>query len=110
MARLNLTENFFLLAYIYLKYSLDKPYRASGQLDYRSDGLLRAEFKVGNPFKWAKNLNIFFEYQRHYDNLPPRLPESVIEKYYKDNPGKLLRQTIAEDTHEQFQFGINIRF
>ncbi len=110
MARLNLTENFFLLAYIYLKGPLNKPYRTAGRLDYRSDGLLRAEFKVGNPFKWAKNLTIFFEYQRHYDNLPPRLPGSVIYEYYKDNPGKLLRRTIAEDTHEEFQFGINIRF
>jgi len=105
---INLLENFSLTGLIYLKYPLGKPQKVLGRIDYRYDALLRAELKMSNPFNWAKKVALFFEYQRHYDNYPPRLPDSIIDEYR--STGKELRKTIADDTHEEFLFGLNIQF
>jgi hypothetical protein len=99
-------ENFSIKGHIYLKYPLGKPQKVFGRTDYRYDGSLRAELNVSMPFSWAKKAALFFEYQRHYDNLPPRLAESIIAENLSN--GKILRKTIADDTHEEFLFGLNI--
>jgi hypothetical protein len=105
---IKIRENFTINGHIYLKYPLGKPQKAFGRTDYRYDACLRPELKLESPFSWAKKMFLYFEYQRHYDNLPPRLPESIIAEYLSN--GKILRKTIANDTHEEFLFGLKIQF
>ncbi len=105
--KIKIGENFSILGHIYLKYPLGKPKKTLGRTDYRYDALLRTELNVSKPFLWAKKVALFFEYQRHYDNLPPRLPDLIIAENLSNR--KILRKTIADDTHEEFLFGLNIR-
>lgn len=101
-------DTFSLQGLIYRKYPFISPYKKEGRLDYRCDTVLRAKLDLPKVPNFEGTVSVIFEYQRHYDNIPPQLPKSVIDEYFAD--GKVLRKTAAEDTHEEFKFKLQIQF
>lgn len=92
----------------YYKNPLGNPIKEEGRRDYRTDAMIRAEIKLPVATNWAKNVLLVFEYQRHYDNLPPEVPKSIIDDYI--DKGMRLQKEKAENTHEQFKFKLQILF
>lgn len=103
------TDDLTLMGYKYFKCPLGSPYKNGGKRDYRTDALIRAELVLKKDAGWANKVSLIIEYQRHYDNSPPRLPQSIIDDY--ENAVKILRgEGIAENTHEEFKFALKISF
>ena len=102
------TDDLTLMAFKYFKYPLNSPYQ-NGERDYRTDALIRAQLVLKKDAGGAAKVSLIIEYQQHYDNFPPRLSQSKIDKFAN---GKILRDgyKIAEDTHEEFKFMLKISF
>jgi hypothetical protein len=98
----------------YMKYPLGNPNRGDGRLDYRTDSHVLLKLILPKVPNWAKEVALIFGYHRHYDNIPARVPQSIIdENLDPDLPvekRKSLRKTVAEDTHEEFVFSLAIKF
>ena len=102
------SDDLTLMAFKYFKCPLGSP-TENGERDYRTDALIRAEFELKKAAGWAEKLSFILEYQRHYDNLPPFIPQSKIDE--KANEGKFLRgDGIAEKIHDEFKFVFKISF
>ena len=103
------TDDLTLMAFKYFKYPLGSPYKKGGKRDYRTDALIRAELVLKKDAGGAEKVSLIIEYQRHYDNSPPFLPQSIIDDY--ENDGKILRgEGIAENTHDELKFELKISF
>jgi hypothetical protein len=92
----------------YRKYPLGNPKRVDGRLDYRTDSHVLLKVFLSKIPDWAKEVALIFGYYHHYDNLPPRVPQSIIDENIAAK--KSLRKTVAEDTHEEFVFSLAIKF
>lgn len=94
--------------YIYLKYPLGGPLRSEGRLDYRTDSFLSAELKLPTDPEWGKRVSLILEYQRHYENLPPRIPQSTIDATLA--AGQSISPVEAERTHDLYVFKVSVTF
>jgi len=94
--------------HIYLKYPLGSPLRSEGRLDYRTDSLLSAELKLPTDPEWGKKVSLVLEYQRHYENLPPRIPQSTIDATLA--AGQTISPVEAERAHDLYVFKVNVTF
>lgn len=92
----------------YMKYPLGNPNRVDGRLDYRTDSHVLLKLILPKVPDWAKEVALIFGYHRHYDNLPPQVPQSIIDENIAAK--KSLRKTVAGDTHEEFVFSLAIKF
>jgi hypothetical protein len=92
----------------YMKYPLGNPNRVDGRLDYRTDSHVLLKLILPKVPDWAKEVALIFGYYHHYDNLPPQVPQSIIDENIAAK--KSLRKTVAEDTHEEFVFSLAIKF
>ena len=69
---------------------------------------VEVKFSLPKLSKWAKELSLIFGYYRFYDNLPPRIPQSIVDEYSRAQ--KRIQKTIATDTHESFLFSLAMKF
>jgi hypothetical protein len=94
--------------HLYMKYPLGGPTRSRGRLDYRTDSLLSAELKLPTDPDWGKKVSLILEYQRHYENLPPQIPQPIIDEYLAD--GQTISPVEAEQTHDIYVFKVSVTF
>ena len=94
--------------HIYLKYPLSGQTRSEGRLDYRRDSQFSAELKLPTDPEWGKKISIIFEFQQYYQNIPPRIPQSVIDDYRAAD--MFISTTIAERTHDIYAFKLSLTF
>jgi hypothetical protein len=98
----------------YMKYPLGSPKRVDGRLDYRTDSHVLLRLILPKVPNWAKEVALIFGYHRHYDNIPARVPQSIIDENLDPalpvEKRKSFRKKVAEDTHEEFVFSLAIKF
>lgn len=94
--------------HIYLKYPLGGQTHRDGRLDYRRDSLFSAELKLPTDPEWGNKISLIFEFQQHYQNVPSRIPQSVIDDYLAAD--KFITTTVAEKTHNIYAFKLSITF
>ena len=94
--------------HLYLKYPLGGSLRSEGRLDYRTDSFLSAELKLPTDPEWGKRVSLILEYQRHYENLPPRIPQSTIDATLA--AGQSISPVQAERTHDLYVFKVSVTF
>ncbi len=97
-------KNLTFKGHIYFKLPIGRPYLVNDTLDLRIDSLFRIEYGLTKGDSWAKKVSIIFEYQRHHDNLPPLLPQSIIDDYI------IVGRTAAEKVHDEFLLKLAIQF
>lgn len=103
--------NVSLSGMFYIKYPLGRPHRVEieegeWRRDYRMDYFAQLKLTLPKTPGWAKEIALVFAYQRHFDNLPPRMPKIIIEPGFK----KTLQTPVAEDTHEVYVLSLVIKF
>jgi hypothetical protein len=96
----------------YHKFPLSMP-----KNDYRSLLKVRAKYDMSSSVPWAKKISVILEYQREYDNMPPQIPGSRVDKFINDYrianniEGVIqLGKTTAEKAHDKFQWKLEIQF
>lgn len=91
---------------VYLKYPFSALHRIGGRLDYRADTYLEAHLKVSHE-KPKGGVGVFWKWEEHYDNTPPRVPDATVSDLAGRN--LILRQTIAEHRHRSVHFGLELK-
>ena len=94
--------------HIYLKYPLGAPVRSEGRLDYRTDSLLSMELKLPTDPDWGKKVSLIWEFQRHFENVPPRIPQTIIDDSLA--AGRIIDPVVAEGTHDIYVFKVSVTF
>jgi hypothetical protein len=97
----------------YHKFPLSMP-----KNDFRSLLKVQAKYDMSSSVPWAKKISVILEYQREYDNMPPQIPGSKVDKFINDyrvanNLEELslqLGKTIAEKAHDKFQWKLEVQF
>jgi hypothetical protein len=97
-----------LKGHIYWKLPLGDSAHPAGRRDYRTDSLLSAELKLPTDPDWGKKVSLILEYQQHYVNLPPRIPQSVIDEFLA--AGQVIGAVSAARTHDLYAFKLSISF
>lgn len=89
---------------VYFKCPIGRPYTVNNKFDMRLDGLFRLEYRLAGVPGWAKSVSLILEYQRHYDNLPPGLSQSILDEY------TIAGDIFARTTHDEFSFQLAFLF
>lgn len=101
-------ENLSIEGMHYIKYPIGSPTKVEGRHDYRTDSHVQVKLTLPKASNWAKEVSLILGYYRYYDNIPPRIPQSIIDENLAAQ--KSLRKTVAADTHERFVFSLEIKF
>lgn len=101
-------ENLSIEGMHYIKYPLGSPTIVEGRHDYRTDSHVQVKLTLPNASNWAKEVSLILGYYLYYDNIPPRISQSIIDENLAAQ--KSLRKTVATDTHERFVFSLAIKF
>jgi|GEM_PF-6437516 len=80
----------------------------TGVYDWRADARTLIDVSLGRTGFWNGEIKLSLEYRGHFDSLPPRLPESVIEEYRAAN--QILRKIVAEKIHHECFVKLSIGF
>ena len=75
---LRFTDELSTTAMVYFKLPAEEPFEIDDHFDYRVESLLRATLKLAESADGDETVSITWETRDHFDNTPPRIPESRI--------------------------------
>ena len=100
-----------LYGHIYFKLPLGRPLYyppVNGNLDWRYDARCYAKFDFLKDTSWGGAASVIVEYERHYDNAPPRVSDQFIGQYLSRD--ETLSRTAANNTHQTVMVKVEVKF
>jgi tetratricopeptide (TPR) repeat protein len=101
------TSNLTFIGYYSWKLPL-RDYTRNDSVDYRRDAVGELQLKLPAIINWAKNVLISFEYQYHYDHIPPAITSEIVTEYKER--GGIIRRTLARRKHSSYSLKIKVVF
>ena len=85
----------------------DNPSQKTRSYDWRADSTTDLRFALGRNTSWGGDISVTLEYQYHFDNAPPGLPESLSGVTFA---GMGLKNNVAATSHQLYMVRFNVGF
>lgn len=85
----------------------ENPSQKTRYYDWRVDSATDLKFNLGRNLSWGGDISLTLEYQYHFDNAPPGLPESLGGVTFL---GMGLKNTVAATSHQFYMVKFNVGF
>jgi hypothetical protein len=85
----------------------ENPSQKTRYYDWRVDSNTDLKFNLGRNLSWGGDISLTLEYQYHFDNAPPGLPESLGGVTFL---GMGLKNTVAATSHQFYMVKFNVGF
>ena len=85
----------------------ENPSQKTRFYDWRVDSITDLRFALGRNMSWGGDISLTLEYQYHFDNAPPGLPETLAGVTFQ---GMGLKNTVAATSHQYYMLKFNVGF